>query len=905
MTGVRVDIHGLDKVFKPQRIVLFGANENPRSVGCTLLRNLVGSGFRGVVYPVHPTLESVQGIHCYRNVADLPRRADLAIVCTAAAAVPGIVRACGDQGILGLVIISAGFREVGEDGVALENLIRQEARRYDGMRIVGPNCLGVIVPGIGLNASFALGSPRKGNVAFISQSGALCTSVLDWAADENIGFSYFVSVGNMIDVDYADIIDYLDEDEDTRAIVLYVESLRDARKFMTAARAFARRKPVVAYKAGRFAESAKAAASHTGALAGEDAVYEAAFERSGIVRVYEIGDIFDCVDLLGRYQPPRGARLAIVTNAGGPGVMATDALIARQGALAELTPATIEALNESLPPFWSHGNPVDVLGDARPKRFARATEIVLADPNVDAALVILTPQAMTSMTGTAKAIGELATHTGKPILAAWLGGASVREGVSLLNQAGIATYPTPEQAVNAFMTLVAYARNLEILFETPRDIQIEFPPERKASRALLAAAAPEGKEQPILDEGRSKRLLAAYGIPVVEAFPASDRNEAADAASRAGFPAVLKILSPDITHKTDVGGVALDLANEAAVREAFDRVVGNARRHRPDARILGVTVQRMARREEGFELILGSKKDATFGAILLAGSGGIGAEIFRDRALGLPPLNERLARRMLESLAAWPLLQGYRGRPGANIDALVETMIRFSYLVADHPEIRELDVNPLLVTPREVVALDARVLVDPALVGRMENHFEHLALRPYPEEYVSTARLKDGTEVLLRPIKPEDEPLWMGLLSRCSPETIFSRFRSAFPWNLHETATRFCFIDYDREIGIVAEVEERGARSLAGVGRLVADPDHETVEYAVLVADTWQNRGLGGVLTDRCVEIARHWGLQRIVAETTPENQRMLALFENRGFSLRRNPGWDVVEVVKDLPLRR
>lgn len=895
-----MDVHRLDSIFKPQRIVLFGANENPKSVGCTVLRNLVGAGFRGVVYPIHPTLEAVLGIHCHASVASLPRRPDLAVVAAPAPAVPEIVRECGEAGILGIVIVSAGFREIGPEGRAIEDRIRQIQRSFEGMRIVGPNCLGVIVPGIGLNASFAGEAPHAGGVAFISQSGALCTSVLDWAIEERIGFSYFVSIGNMLDVDFGDLIDYFCEDERTRSVILYVESLRDARKFMTATRAFARRKPIVAYKAGRFAESAQAAASHTGAMAGEDAVYAAAFERAGIARVFEIGDIFDCAELVARYQPPRGARLAIVTNAGGPGVMATDALIARRGALADLSADTMERLNEALPPFWSHGNPVDVLGDARPKRVAKAVEIVLADAGVDAVLVILTPQAMTNPKATAMEIASLASGTAKPILAAWLGGKSMREGIGILNQAGIATYSTPEQAVRAFMTLVAYARNLEILYETPRDIPVLFPLDRGEIRRVFLGLLP--REEEILTEEVSKKLLEAYGIATTRPRKAASADAAAAAAAEIGFPVVCKIDSPEITHKTDVGGVALDLEDADAVHAAFGRITAKAREHRPGARIDGVTVQKMIRSRDGFELIMGAKKDPTFGAVLMIGMGGVAAEVFTDRALGLPPLNERLARRMLEQLASWRLLKGYRGRPGVGIDGLIETLMRFSYLVADFPEIREIDVNPLLATQEGAVALDARIVLDRAALEEGSRPYEHLALRPYPEEYTGEASLKDGTPIRLRPIKPEDEPLWTDMLARCSPETIYARFRALFQWKHHETATRYCFIDYDREIAIVAEIEEEGAPKLVGVGRLIADPDHETVEYAVLVTDEWQNRGLGGVLTDYCYEIAKHWGLRRIVAETSPENERMIALFRNRGFRVSHDAEGDVVEVVKDLP---
>ena len=894
-----MDVHRLDRIFKPQRIALVGVSENPNSVSGTVMRNLIGARYRGVIYPVNPSAEAVLGVSCFPNVASLPRTPDLAVICTPAAAVPAAVRECGEAGILGVIVVSAGFRETGAEGRALEEAVLAEARGFDGLRVIGPNCLGVIVPRLGLNATFATGMPKAGHVAFISQSGALCTSVLDWAIEQGIGFSHFVSVGNMLDVDFGDLIDYFGEDDDTEAMILYIESLSNARHFMTAARAFARTKPIVAYKAGRFAESARAAASHTGAMASEDAVFAAAFERAGIARVFEIGEIFHCAELVGRHRTPAGPRLAIVTNAGGPGVMATDALIARDGLLAELTPATLAALDENLPPAWSHGNPVDVLGDARSKRFAKAVEIVLADRNVDAVLAILTPQAMTNPTATAKEIAELGGRGDKPILAAWLGGGSMREGRRILASAGIAAYDTPEEAVKAFMTLVAYARNLEALYETPRDIPVEFSLDRHQLRCRFASLLPPIGD--LLSEATSKALLEAYGIPVARTLEAASDDEAVACAERIGFPVAVKLVSPDITHKSDVGGVALDLPDAGAVREAFARVTASARAARPDARIAGVSVQPFVASRDGVELILGAKQDPAFGAVILVGLGGVNAEVFDDRALGLPPLNERLARRMLQELRAWRLLEGFRGRPAVDLDRLLEVIIRFSYLVADYPEIRELDINPLLATPARVVALDARTVVDRSVLARPGlRPYGHLALRPYPEELVRHVTMRDGTPLVLRPIKPEDEPLWHALLASCSRETIYARFRYLFQWSTHQAATRYCFIDYDREVAMVAEIGAGAERRLIAVGRLIADPDHESVEYAVLVADAWQNVGVGGILTDVCMEIARSWGPKRIVAQTTSDNVRMLALFARRGFEiLPEEEG--LVNVVKEL----
>ena len=894
-----MSILNLDKIFNPHRVAVIGASDTPSSVGYTVLRNLIGSGFAGVVYPVNSKRESVQGIQAYPDVKSLPHAPDLAVICTPAVTVPGLVRELGEAGTRGLVIISAGFREIGEEGRRLEKLVLEEQAKFDGMRILGPNCLGIIVPKIHLNASFAAATPKKGHIGFISQSGALCTSVLDWAIDEGIGFSYFVSVGNMLDVSMGDLIDYFGSATDTQSIILYIESISEAREFMSATRAFARSKPIVAYKAGRFAESAQAAASHTGAMAGVDAVYEAAFQRAGIERIFQIEDMFDCAEILARQQPPKGDRLAIVTNAGGPGVMTTDALIERNGELAELSEETIAKLNAVLPPFWSHNNPIDVLGDAPPERFAKAVEIALADKGVDAVLVILTPQAMTDPTGTAKAIGETVRGIHKPVLAAWMGGESVQEGASLLNQAGIPTYRTPEKAVRAFMHLVSYARNLTTLHETPRDLPMSFTLDRQRLRRVFDTIFTEGNE--VLSENLSKAFLEAYEIPVTKPYLARSADEAVDVARRCGYPVVLKIHSPQITHKTDVGGVVLNLSNDAAVRQAFERIVKTAAEKRPDAEIIGVTVQKMVSYPVSFELILGTKKDPVFGAVIMVGMGGVAAEVFRDRALALPPLNESLARRALESLKSWPLLRGYRGRPGANIDRLIEILMRFSYLVADYPEIKELDVNPLLVTPEDVIALDARVVVDRELAAHTVRPYQHLAIRPYPEEFVTERRMKDGSTVVLRPVKPEDEPLWHDLVASCSTETIRFRFRYLFKRTTHEMASRFCFIDYDREMAIVAELEQNGQRKLIGVGRLVADVDHHTAEYGVIVADQWQGHGLGAVLTDYCIEVAKRWGIRRVVAETSKDNVRARALFRNRGFTIDESQEGDVVLASKDL----
>lgn len=894
-----MSVRNLSHIFQPQRIAVIGASDDPSKVGFQVLRNLITNGFGGVVYPVNSQREAVQGIQAYPTLAAVPRVPDLAVICTPGKTVPAVIHDCGKAGVHGVVILSAGFREAGAEGLELERQVREARRQYDGMRIIGPNCLGVIAPGLNLNASFAADSPKLGSIALISQSGALCTSLLDWAVQQGIGFSYFVSIGNMLDVSFGDLIDYFAADPQTRSIILYIESITDAQGFMSAARAFARNKPIVAYKAGRFAASAHAAASHTGAMVGEDAVCDAVFHRAGIERVYAMADMFDCAELLARHRSPAGGRLAVITNAGGPGVMATDALIASNGELADLTPATLTALSEFLPPSWSHGNPVDVLGDAGPERFAKAVSVVLADPNVDAACVILTPQAMTDPTGTAAQVADALKQSTKPVLASWIGGTRVREGIRVLTGSGIPVYSAPEHAITAFMHLVSYARNLETLYETPREIPVDFGLDRRELQRRFELL--RQKPEPVLNEIDSKSLLAAYGIPTVPTHLAETAEAAVTAADSFGYPVVLKIFSPQITHKTDVGGVALNLRTADEVRETFARMTAAAKAALPEATILGCTVQPMVSFRDGIELIVGAKRDPVFGSVLMVGAGGVTAELFNDRSLGLPPLNERLARRMLQSLKSWPLLNGYRGKPAVAVDVLVETLMRLSYLVADLPAVLELDVNPLLVLPDRVIGLDARVVIDQSSSAAAARPYSHLLIRPYPEEYIRRERLPSGERVTLRPIRPEDEPAWHVMVGRCSVESLHARFRYRFKPPTHEMAIRFCVTDYDREIAIVAETDISGRRELVGVSRLIADPDRESAEFAVLVIDDWQNLGLGTRLTQYCMEIAKKWGLKRIYAETTTDNRRMVSIFEQMGFRVDINLREGSVTV--DLPL--
>ncbi|MBC8320392.1 MAG: bifunctional acetate--CoA ligase family protein/GNAT family N-acetyltransferase [Bacteroidetes bacterium] len=891
-------IKKLDSIFRPNRIALIGVSNDPNSVGGITLKNLVSGGFNGVVYPVNPKREAVMGIPCYPSVASLPKTPDLAVIMTPAEQVPDIIEECGKAGINGVIIMSAGFKESGEKGKLLEQRIKEQIGTFPDMRVIGPNCLGIIVPRAKLNVSFANGMPRKGKVAFISQSGALCTSVLDWANESKIGFSYFISIGNSVDVTFGDLIDYLGQDTNTKSIILYVESLTDARSFMSAARAFARKKPIIVYKSGRFPESAAAAASHTGALASEDAIYDAVFRRAGLARVYDIGNIFDFTDLVGRKRMPKGTGLAIVTNAGGPGVMATDTLISLGGKLITLSDETMGKLDKLLPSFWSHGNPVDVLGDASPDRISQATSLVLDDENVDAVLVILTPQAMTNPTTTAQAIVDISAKTSKYVMAAWLGGTSMRAGLDILNNAEIAVYNTPGQAVRSFMTMTQYINNLELLYETPKDVPVSFNYNRQSLREKYVGNI--FKKSRILSEDDSKLLINDYGISTTHPELAVTEDEAVKIADKKGYPVVLKISSPDIMHKRDVGGVALNLETEDIVRATYKNMLATVSERVPDAKIDGITVQKMIDTKDDVEMILGIKKDKLFGTVMLVGMGGSSAELFNDKRLEFPPLNEQLARQMIKSLKMYPLLEGYRGSKPKNIEKLIEVLIRLSYLAADYPEIEELDINPLIVTHDDVIVLDARIVVDNDLNGKANVDYSHLILRPYPERLRKKTKLRDGTDVLLRPIKPEDESMWLEMLSSCSKESIYHRFRYDFYFNSHEVATQFCYIDYDREMGIVAEIDYNDRKRLIGVGRLIADPDVVNAEYAVLITDDWQHKELGYILTQYCVDIAAAAGITRVSAETTSDNKAMISVFRKLDFKIHFNDD-TTITVFRDL----
>jgi acetyltransferase len=857
--------------------------------------------FGGAVFPVNPKRSSVLGIKAYSSILDVPEQVDLAVVVTPAPTVPQVIHDCGQAGIKGAIVISAGFKELGAPGVELEAKVLKEARA-NNIRIIGPNCLGLMSPLTGVNATFARGMANPGSIGFISQSGALCTGVLDWSLQTRVGFSAFISIGSMIDVDYGDLIQYLGRDPRTRAILLYMESIGDARSFLSSAREVALTKPIIVIKAGRTAAGGKAAASHTGALTGSDDVLDAAFRRVGVLRVNRISDLFYMAEVLAKQPRPKGPRLTILTNAGGPAVLATDALIGSGGELPDLAPATIDALNPFLPESWSHANPIDILGDAGPDRYAKALAVAAKDPNSDGLLVVLTPQAMTDPTATAEALKPYANLGDKPVLASWMGGPEVAAGIDILNRAGIPTYPYPDTAAKAFHYMWSYTYNLRGLYETPIMPDDEGTNGRQVADQLIRAA--QSSKRTLLTEAESKKLLSAYGIPTVDMWVAATADDAVIAAIEIGYPVVLKLHSETITHKTDVGGVKLNLQDADAVRKAFEEIRTAVVDKAGVEHFLGVSVQRMVRLKDAYELIVGSSVDPQFGPVLLFGLGGQLVEVFKDRALALPPLNSTLARRMMEQTKIYKALKGDRGRKPVDLDALEMLMVRFSQLVVEQPWIKEIDINPLLASPDGLIALDARVVLhDPATP---KEKLPKAAIRPYPIKYISECELKGGQKVTVRPIRPEDEPLMVKFHETLSDRSVYLRYLHMMKLSqrvAHDRLTRICFIDYDREIALVAEDFDpiSGDRRILGVGRLQKLNGTQDAELAVIVSDDYQGKGLGPALVKKLIEIARKERIERIRADVLADNNIMQRVLAKSGFKLHREVGDPTVSA--DLPL--
>jgi acetyltransferase len=878
----------LNRIFNPRHVAVVGASEKAGTIGNALMRNLVDGGFTGTVLPVNPKYKTICGQACVESVSTLDTDVDLAIIATPMRSVADIVGECVEKKIGGAVIISAGGKEVGEAGREIEKKI-QHIANSGGLRVVGPNCMGIIRPAVNLNASFASEMPVAGNLAFVSQSGAICTAILDMALKERIGFSHFVSIGSMLDVDFGDMVDFLGNDFSAKSILLYIESLTNFRKFMSAARSVSRIKPIIVLKSGRSPAGARAAASHTGAMAGEDAVYDAAFKRAGIVRVDTIEELFDCAELMAKQPRPRGPRLAILTNGGGPGVMATDTLARYGQDPAPLDPETLQAFDEFLPDFWSRGNPIDILGDASAERFEHAVEVCLKSNNIDGVLVILAPQALTDPLSVAERLAAAMQDHRYPVFACWMGGKRIATAVDVLNAAGVPTYDTPERAVRAFLYMAEYTRSLEMLLEVPSKMTGHMVFDQEKARKLIAAAP----DQRFLPETDSKEILTAYGLPTIRTEIADTEAKAARISREMGYPLVMKVHSADITHKTDAGGIRLDLRCDADVCEAYNQIISSVRRYKPDARIEGVTIQPYFSSPD-YEILLGAKRDSNFGPVILFGMGGIYTEVLKDRALGLPPMNRLLARRLMQETKAYSLLKGYRNRPAADMERLEEMIIRLSELLIDFPEIAELDMNPVLIKDGNPVAVDARILISPLAVPSPL----HLVIGPYPEEDESYMVSVDGRRIFIRPVKPEDAPLFTALFKTLSPTTIYYRFFGAINELNPEMLARFTQIDYDREIALVAVDEEAQTDNILGVARIIGDPDGQTGEFAVLVGDAWQGKGIGGKLLEKCLSIAEKQGFKTIHGVVLKENRNMLALGKKLGFASKRDPDCEEKKLV-------
>ncbi len=892
----------LHSFFNPRSVAVIGATEKEGSVGRTIFSNLTTTPFGGTVYPVNAQRPSILGVKAYPKVSLLPEVVDLVVICTPAATVPALVKECGEHGIKAVVVISAGFKELGAPGIELEEQLLKTARTY-GMRIIGPNCLGVMNPVVGLNATFGGSIARPGKVAFLSQSGALCTAILDWSLTEQVGFSAFVSIGSMLDVDWGALIQHFGNDPHTESIVIYMESIGNARSFLSAAREVALNKPIIVIKAGRTDEAAKAAASHTGSLTGSDEVLDVALARAGVLRVDSIADLFFMAEALGKQPRPTGKRLAIVTNAGGPGVLATDALIRGGGKLSTLTKQTVERLNSFLPPHWSRNNPVDILGDANAERYAKTLEIVAHDPDTDGMLVIVTPQDMNDATATAELLKQYAQIEGKPVIASWMGGDAVKEGIDILNHANIPTFAYPDTAMRVFNYMWQYNENLRSLYETPTTTNEHFEPDRATVEQIISKA--RSQERTLLSEDESKQIFAAYGIPVAQTLFAATADDAVSIAAKLGFPVVVKLFSKTITHKSDVGGVKLNLFSELQVREAYEEIRVSVSEKAGAVHFNGVTVQPMVTTKDGYELILGSSVDQQFGPVVLFGLGGQLVEVFKDRSLGLPPLNSNLVRSMLQKTKIYTALKGVRGRNSVDLERLEQILIRFSQLVVEQKLISECDLNPLFASDKNLIALDGRVV----LYGNevTEASIPAPAIRPYPLTYCRTIELKNGVAAQIRPIKPEDERALAHFHELLSEASVMQRYGKNLNLNertAHDRLLRICFTDYDRSLVFVSESLSNAHQTgeIHSISRLSKLDNDRAALLTIVVADPFQKQGLGTAQLQFLLEIAQREGMHRIDALILKSNTVMISLLEKFGFRMVEKLEDDVIKVSVTLP---
>lgn len=874
----------LEAIFSPGSVALIGASASPGSVGNVVWKNILEAGYRGKLYPVNPKYSNMDGYPVYKSVLEIDADVDLAIVTTPAATVPEIIKMCGKKKIPGMVILSAGFKEVGKDGQKLFEQIQALIQRYN-IRAIGPNCVGIIHPHIGLNASFSKTNALPGKLALISQSGAICVSILDWARDQNVGFSHFISLGSMVDVSYHDLIDYLANDPETNAILMYMESLDHARRFMSAARAFANTKPIIVLKAGKSQAGAKAALSHTGSLTGNDAVFDVAFQRAGIIRVDTISQLFSCAQAIAMQPLPKGDRLAILTNAGGPAILATDYLSTNGGTLAELSEPTLKKLDGMLSAAWSHGNPVDILGDGTPEQFTRALEILLKDEGVDAVLTIFTTQGIVDANDAALAVIEGAQSSqGKTVLATWMGERDVQRGRDTLEQGNIPVYRYPETAVDVFLKMHKYKRNLEVLYETPPSSPFDFSPDREKAKKIIRAAWKAGRNT--LSEQEGAQLMKCYDIPVLESYMATSEEEAAKFAEKLSFPIVMKISGPEMVHKTELGGVKLNINNVEEARKAYREIIQSVSEKKPGAQIDGVIMLPFVKKR--YELFIGANTDPIFGPVVVFGMGGVAVEVFRDQAIGLPPLNMRLAERMIRRTKIYQLLKGFRNMPAVDLESIQFLLVRFAYLVMEHPEIQEMDINPFAVDETGGKVLDVKIILKNEGETDMLRPYQHLVISPYPEQYQRDIKLNDGTKVHLRPVRPEDEPLEKTMFEVLSRETVYYRFFGYIPKVTHKMLSRYTHIDYDREMNIIATIEdEQGNEEMIGMVHIVGDAWRQKAEYAIVIADEYQNKGLGTIMTNYILDIAREQGYKKVYANLLKMNTGMKVLLEQFGFSVR------------------
>jgi len=885
--------HHLTPLFSPKSVAVFGASDRIDSVGQIVFQNLLQSGFQGALYPINTNHSEVQGYKAYSSISQITEPVDLAVITTPPQFVPEIIEECGRHNVKAAVIITAGFSESGDLGKAMELSVLENAQRY-GIRLIGPNCLGVMRPDIGLNATFNKGGAITGSIAFISQSGALCTAILDWAQSNDVGFSSVVSMGTSVDVDFGEVLDYLVSDIKTHSILLYIEGIHNARSFMSSIRAAARIKPVILVKVGRHASASSAAKSHTASIVGSDDAFDAAVRRAGAVRVQTITQLFSTAKALSCGFDPTGNRLAIVTNGGGPGVMATDCADDLGLVMATLSDSTIEELNQVLPASWSHSNPVDIIGDAQADRYLHAVKACLEDPNVDGVLTILTPQAMTKPLEVANIVIELSNQYKKPLLTSWMGGEQVEASRAAFNQAKKPSYRTPESAVEVFSFLSAYHKNQKLLMQMPGPLSHHLEPDVESARMIIEGALQEKRK--VLGEMESKALLSAFHIPVAQTMVARSPNEALLIAQQLGFPVAMKVNSPDITHKTDAGGVLLNLVNAQAVRGAYNEIMENVKLNRPNAHINGISIQPMIVKPNGRELMVGVTNDSIFGPVITFGAGGTTVEILGDRSVALPPLNTFLVKDLIQGTHVAKMLGSFRHMPPANMDALESVLLRVSEMVCELPMLMEMDINPLILDENGILAADARVIVE--LRPPSTDRYSHMAIYPYPTHLVSNWQRPDGTNVVIRPIRPEDAALEQEFVRNLSEESRYFRFMNSVQELSESMLVRFTQIDYNREMALIAVKFEHEKEIELGVTRYAINPDGESCEFALVVADSMRGTGLGLKLMIALMDAARSKGLKTIEGEVLNNNASMLKLMRRLGFTIEANPEDDSIKSI-------